>query len=62
MHALDPWLFKDYIGKVCVDAHDQLTLIFRDGGSNTYRINDCTESQLNDILEKLRKRGIPIEE
>ena len=61
MQALDPWLSKDYVRKVCLDAHAQLRLIFSDGGSNAYQIDDCSELQLNDILEKLKKKGIEIE-
>jgi hypothetical protein len=59
--AMDPWLSKDYIRKVCLDARAQLTLIFTDGGSHTYQINDCSESQLEGILEKLKKKGVEIE-
>jgi hypothetical protein len=61
LQAMDPWLFKDYIHKVCLDAHAQLTLTYTDGGSNTYRIDDCTELQLTEILERMRKRGVEIE-
>jgi hypothetical protein len=61
MRVLDPWLSKDYIRRVCLDTHAQLTLIFTDGGSYTYSIDDCTESQLPEILEKLRKKGVEIE-
>jgi len=61
MQSMDPWLSKDYIHKVCLGAHAQLTLIYTDGGSDTYRIDDCTESQLTEILEKLRKKGVEIE-
>ena len=62
MQAMDPWLSKDYIRKVCLDENARLRLIFVDGGSNTYQIDDCTESQLKDILEKLKERGVQIEE
>jgi hypothetical protein len=58
---MDPWLSKDYIHKICFDAYPQLTLIYTDGGSDTYRIDDCTESQVTEILEKLQKRGVEIE-
>ena len=61
MQVMDPWLSKDYIRRVCLDTHAQLTLIFTDGGSNTYRIDDCTESQMTEILEKLRKKGVEVE-
>ena len=61
LQAMDPWLSKDYIRKVCLDAHTQLTLFYTDGGSDTYRIDDCTESQLEGILEKLKKKGVEIE-
>ena len=61
MQAMDPWLSKDYIRKVCLDARAQFTLIFTDGGSSTYQIDDCSESQLEGILEKLKKEGVEIE-
>jgi len=61
MQAMDPWLSKDYIRRVCLYTHSHLKLIFVDGGSKTYQIDDCTESQLTEILEKLRKKGVEIE-
>jgi hypothetical protein len=62
IQAMDPWLSKDYIHKVCLDAHAQLTRVYTDGGSTTYRIDDCTESQLKGILERLKKKGVEIED
>ena len=58
---MDPWLSKDYIRKVCLEENGHLKLIFEDGVSNTYRIDDCTKSQLEDILADLKNKGVQID-
>jgi hypothetical protein len=61
IQVIEPWLSKDYIRKVCLEENSQLKLIFEDGVSNTYIIDDCTKSQLKNILEDLRNRGVRID-
>ena len=61
MNALTPWLDDDYIRKAYLDDNDHFVLLFTDGVKNVYHITDCEKSQLNDILEDLKKKGIPVE-
>ena len=59
--VIEPWLSKDYIRKVCLEESSRLKLIFEDGVTNTYRIDDCTKSQLEDILKDLKNKGVRID-
>jgi predicted glycosyltransferase len=61
MNALTPWLDDDYIRKAYLDDNGYFVLLFTDGVKNVYHITDCEKSQLNDILEDLKKKGIPVE-
>jgi predicted glycosyltransferase len=61
MNALTPWLDDDYIRKAYLDDNGYFVLLFTDGVKNIYHITDCEKSQLNDILEDLKKKGIPVE-
>jgi hypothetical protein len=61
MQVLKPWLNSDYIRKAYVDAKGDLRLMFVDGGEKMFRIDDCSQSQLKDILQDLNKSGVPVE-
>jgi hypothetical protein len=61
LKILRPWLDRDYIRKVYLDDRDQLILYFADGGQNTYRIDDCSQVQLKEVLEEIKQKQIPIE-
>ena len=61
LNVLKPWLDRDYIRKVLLDDRNRMVLYFSDGGQHAYHIDDCTNAQLTDILDGLRKRGIPVE-
>jgi hypothetical protein len=61
MNALTPWLDDDYIRKAYLDDNGHFVLLFTDGVKNVYHITDCEKFQLNDILEDLKKKGIPVE-
>jgi hypothetical protein len=61
MNALTPWLDDDYIRKAYLDDNGYFVLLFTDGVKNVYHITDCEKSQLNDILEDLKKKSIPVE-
>lgn len=61
MNALTPWLDDDYIRKAYLDDNGHFVLLFTDGVKNVYQITDCEKSQLNDILEDLNKKGVPVE-
>jgi hypothetical protein len=61
MTSLTPWLDDDYIRKAYLDDNDHLVLLFTDGVKNVFRIEDCTTSQLEKILEDLRNKGVFVE-
>ncbi len=61
MKALSPWLDDDYIRKACLDENGHFVLMFTDGVKNVYHIEDCEKSQLNEILEDLKTKGVSVE-
>jgi len=61
MEVFEPWLNRDYIRKAYLDAKGDLRLMFVDGGEKVFRIDDCSQKQLNDILQKLIKKSVPVE-
>lgn len=61
MKVLTPWLNDDYIRKAYLDDNDHFVLLFKDGVKNVYHIEDCGKSQLKEVLEGLKERGIPVD-
>jgi len=61
MKAIEPWLSSDYIRKVSIDKNRVFKLFFVDGVSNTYNIDSCSDSQFQNIIVKLKEKGIPID-
>jgi hypothetical protein len=61
MKALTPWLDDAYIRKACLNDKGHFVLHFTDGVKNVYNIEDCEKSQLEEILEDLKKKGVPVE-
>ena len=61
MKSLTPWLDDDYIRKAYVDDNGHFVLLFMDGVKNVYHIEDCEKSELEKILEDLKKKGVSIE-
>ena len=61
LNVLKPWLDRDYIRKVYLDDLNRMILYFSDGGQNVYQIDDCSKAQLVDILDDIKRRGIPVE-
>ncbi len=59
---ITPWLSSDYIRKIFKNDKDHLTLLFTDGVTDTYHIEDCTDVQLEELFEDLKKKGIQIGE
>jgi hypothetical protein len=60
MQALEPWLNDDYIRQARLDDKENFTLIFVDGGQNVYHVDDCTAGQLKNVVELLKKNGVPV--
>jgi hypothetical protein len=61
IQILTPWLDSDYIRKGYLDKEGNFKLFFADGGQKVYRIDDCSEDRLKEVLEMIVKKGIPIE-
>jgi hypothetical protein len=61
MHTLDPWLNDNYIRKAYLDGKGNFTLLFVDGGGQSYQIDDCTKDKIDNIIEAMKKRGIPVD-
>ena len=60
MQALEPWLNDDYIRQARLDDKGNFTLIFVDGGQKAYHVDDCTAGQLKNMVELLKKHGVPV--
>ena len=59
--SLSPWLNDDYIQRAYLDENGHFVLLFKDGVKDVYHIEDCEKSQLNEILEELKKKGVSVE-
>lgn len=60
LEAVKPWLDGDYIQTAHLDQSGNFVLIFTDGVKNVYRIDDCSRSQLKEILEDFKTKGIRV--
>lgn len=60
MQTLKPWLNDDYIHQVRLGAKGTFTLLFVDGGHQTYQIDDCTSGQLETTIEHMKKKGVQV--
>jgi hypothetical protein len=60
MQALKPWLNDDYIQQARLDDKGNFTLIFVDGGQKVYHVDGCTAGQLKNVVELLKKNGVPV--
>jgi hypothetical protein len=60
MQALKPWLNDDYIQHARLDEKGNFTLTFVDGGQKGYQVDDCTDAQLKDAIELLKKNDVRV--
>jgi len=60
VQALKPWLNSDYIKQARFDDKGNFTLMFVDGGQKLYHVDDCTAVQLKNVVELLKKNGVPV--
>ena len=60
METLKPWLSSDYIHRAKIEE-GRFVLIFSDGGHRVFQIDDCTQSQLETIVESMKQNGIRLE-
>ena len=58
--VLKPWLNEDYIRKAGLDENGNFKLLLVDGGVKSYRVNDCTGDQINDVIAMLKESGIAV--
>ncbi|MBC8550585.1 MAG: hypothetical protein H8D23_13140 [Candidatus Brocadiales bacterium] len=62
MEIITPWLSSEYLKSVYKDDKGHLLLLLRDGVKDVYQIEDCTDEQLRELLEDLKKKGISVED
>jgi len=60
MQSLKPWLSRDYIREAAMDGQGNIRLKFTDGITDTYRITDCSGSQIQIIADLLQGKNIPV--
>ena len=60
MQTLKPWLNDDYIHTARFDDKGNFTLMFVDGGQTVYQVDECTEAQIKDAVELLKKNGVSV--
>lgn len=61
MEELKPWLDRDHIQSAVLDSKGHLVIRFMDGMKNVYAIDDCNKVQIQQVLNDLKGRGIPVE-
>lgn len=61
MQVFKPWLNRDYIRKAYLDARGDLRFMFVDGGEKVFRIDDCNQGHLDEILQELKINNVPVE-
>lgn len=62
MEELSPWLDRDHVKNAHIDGDGRLVLFFLDGMRHVYSITDCNKSQVENILDDLRGKGIAVVE
>ena len=60
IETMEPWLSSDYIRRVRIDKNRDLKIFFTDGASNTYHIDECNDTQFQNIIHKFQEKGISI--
>ena len=61
MKVFEPWVNDDYIRKAGLDKNGYFKLQLTDGGVKSYRVDDCSETQIKDVIKMLQSRDIPVE-
>ena len=59
---ISPWLSSEYLQKVYKDDNGHFVLLFTDGVTDAYHIEDCSEDQLKEMFDVLKKNGVQVEE
>ena len=58
MLSLEPWLNNDYVKSAFLDKKGCLRLCYVDGGSQSYRVGNCSRVQLQGVIDMLKDHGI----
>jgi hypothetical protein len=61
-NIISPWLSSDYLQKVYKDENGHLILLFTDGVKDAYHIEDCSDDQLKEMIDYLKKNGVQVDE
>ncbi len=59
--SLEPWLSADYIRRVQIHGDRAFKIFFTDGVISGYQIDDCSKSQFENIIKKLKNNKVPVE-
>jgi hypothetical protein len=62
MQTIKPWLNDDYIKRAFWDEKGNFRIGFIDGGENIYQVDNCTKEQLREVIQMLKKNGVPVSE
>ncbi len=62
MAEMNPWLDTDHVKEVRINEQGNFLLQFRDGMNKVYHIDDCNKSQVTEVLNNLKEKGIPVSE
>lgn len=60
MKVFEPWINDDYVRKAGFDKTGHFMLQLIDGGIKNYRVDDCSEAQIKDVIKMLQKHSIPV--
>lgn len=60
LEAVKPWIDNAYIRNAYLNSDGNFVLNFTDGVKNIYQINDCNTGQLEEVLNELKEKGIPV--
>ena len=58
VEALKPWLKDDLIKQASFDRNGKFTVLFEDGATNIYQIDDCSPNQIDEAAELMRNNGV----
>ena len=62
LEIISPWLSSDYLQKVYKDDKGHIILLFTDGVKDAYYLEGCSDDQINEMFDDLKKKGIQVEE
>lgn len=59
--VLKPWLNDDYVRKAGLDEKGNFRLQLTDGGVKNFKVSECNENRIKEVIAMLQGNGIPVE-